>query len=416
MSAILNTNPNTPRRSPDIDRSTPTATTSSTATLTTFSLSSFSLNTTTLTKKYQSVVQGEEEYHLKHLTLALKLGAPLVECCGDDFTIHQCEAAQEGIEFDKMQDIDDIHRDVTEGRMGHDLGLHRLRAVEARKELYSTPTRIIAYGIACVAIGLYAFDAQPKDLFPIFVLGCLLAWMQLFLTPRSRGFSDLFPFLAAALLTVVSLGLGSIHHHGVPLFCWTAIAEGTVAIILPAYTMLVATSEVLSNRSVCGTARLAKTIFYTMMLSLGMGCAIFTLSNAIVLQARWKQIPGMVLVAVAFVLISFWLNLKVGLSSPALLMVASFFAGLLAQNYGSWTNNRVIIVLTPTLFFSIPGGLLARESGGVHLSVGKGLLIDLATVLAVLESSVGVWVGLKLAALVHSPREKQRHCICGKVV
>ncbi|EXJ81087.1 hypothetical protein A1O3_07375 [Capronia epimyces CBS 606.96] len=122
----------------------------------------------------------------------------------------------------------------------------------------------------------------------------------------------------------------------------------------------------------------------------------------------------MVLVAVSFVLTAFWVNVKFGLSGPALFLVSSFFACLLAQNYGPWTNNTVTIVLTPTLFFSVPGGLLAKYNGAMDLATGDVLLIELDTILVIVQASVGVWVGLGLASLLVNPFPKPRVCVCGK--
>lgn len=222
-------------------------------------------------EKYRLKIHAEA-YHQKYRQLAMMVGSPVVDHCGNDFSIPPYDGVKGDIQFDKMEDIADIHRAVTEGREEHDVGLERLGVVEARKELRRPAVCILAYGIACVAIGFYAFDTQLRDIIPTLVLGCLLGWMQLVAVKKSQTISDLFPFLAAALLTASSLALGSLSSNGVPLFCWTAIAEGTIAIILPAYTMLVATAEVLRGRSISGAARLTSTVFYTMLLSLGMGC------------------------------------------------------------------------------------------------------------------------------------------------
>lgn len=124
----------------------------------------------------------------------------------------------------------------------------------------------------------------------------------------------------------------------------------------------------------------------------------------------------MVLVAVSFVLITFWVNLKTGVNGPALAVVGAFFAGLLAQNYGPWTNSTVTIVLTPTMFFSVPGGLLAKDAGLLDFATGGTVLIDLLTILAVIEGSVGIWVGLGLASLFTNPLAKKSHCVCGEKI
>ncbi|EXJ81088.1 hypothetical protein A1O3_07376 [Capronia epimyces CBS 606.96] len=236
------------------------------------SLARIGLISITAQEKSPLEKQFEADYHTKHLELTLKYGAPLVDRCGNDFPIYSCSKLEEGIEFDKMEDMAQIDRAVTEGRSPHNVGLVQLLEVERRMKLRSTTVRITAYGVACVAIGLYAFDTQLKDIIPAFLLGSILGWLQLVVTTRSKTVADLFPFLAGLLLTSVSLALGSLSLNGSPLFCWTALAEGTIAIILPSYTMLVATSEVLRGQHKKGAVRFAGATLYAIMLSFGMGC------------------------------------------------------------------------------------------------------------------------------------------------
>lgn len=358
------------------------------------------------------------EYHDKYHKLSMIYGTPSGLPFHTGFRVRNAMEVQENIDFNKLQEIADVNQCVLRGYLSHKMGLLVLQTIEHAPVTSNLGPRIFAFGTASIAIGLVAFNAQAADMVPMFLLGCLLGWMQLIMTSVSHSVASLFPFLASFTLTFAARCIGSVRIHGVRTFCWTAIVQGPLANVLPSYTILVAAIELHSLNSRVGTLRLVAATAYSMLLALGIYCAIiisgkhracvcrkraktptlgwllsdpdliencpdrwfaitvdsltvssimnpvciavFIGSQAIMLQARWRQIPTMMIIATFSFLVSSGLGDSLPLHDTFASMVSCFFAGLLTSTYVSYSQGLVAIMLTPALFISVPGGLITK--------------------------------------------------------
>jgi hypothetical protein len=94
---------------------------------------------------------------------------------------------------------------------------------------------VFVYGLASATVGPFAFEARPIDMPVAFVLGSLLGVLQLILAPKSDLYSNVFEISAAVLTSFVARAVGSI--NGGRLFCFSALAQSSIALILPGYTV-----------------------------------------------------------------------------------------------------------------------------------------------------------------------------------
>jgi len=129
--------------------------------------------------------------------------------------------------------------------------------------------RIFAYGIAAISVGPFAFSARPVDFAPNFILGSILGFLQLVVVTKSEQFSHVFEVLASVIIAFVSRGLGSINNNGSPVFCFSAIAQSSIALILPGYMVLCAALELQSKSLVSGSVRMVYAIIYSLFLGFG---------------------------------------------------------------------------------------------------------------------------------------------------
>ncbi|PVH98223.1 DUF1212-domain-containing protein, partial [Periconia macrospinosa] len=252
----------------------------------------------------------------------------------DDSSVHTSEVklvrTNQGVDLGKLRDVHEIYKDVVHDQMGVEDATPLLEAIMARNDKFSAWLRVPVYGLASASVGPFAFEARPIDLPFCFVLGCLLGWLQLIVAPGNELISNVFEIGAAVITSFLARGLGSIpDKNGDPLFCFSAMAQSSIALILPGFTVLSASLELQSRHIVAGSVRMVYAIIYSLFLGFGItigtvlfgmmykdatsqtSCKdpmashwyyLFVLAFALCLmvinQAKVKQMPSMALIAV----------------------------------------------------------------------------------------------------------------------
>lgn len=127
-----------------------------------------------------------------------------------------------------------------------------------------------------------AFEARLIDMPIAFLLGCILGFLQLIVAPKSDLYSNVFEISAAVLTSFLARAFGSI--RGGDLFCFSGLAQSSIALILPGYMVLCGSLELQSKSMVAGSVRMVYAIIYSLFLGFGItiGTAIYGLldSNA----------------------------------------------------------------------------------------------------------------------------------------
>lgn len=258
----------------------------------------------------------------------------------DDSSVHTSEVklvrTHQGVDLGRLQDVHEIYKDVVHDRIGVDEASPRLQEIMDRKEKYNKWVRVPIYGLASAMVGPFAFEARPIDLPFCFMLGCILGWLQLVVAPRNELISNVFEIAAAVITSFIARGLGSITRNGSPMFCFSAMAQSSIALILPGFTVLSASLELQSRHMVAGSVRMVYAIIYSLFLGFGItiGTVIygmmdknatsethckntldsrynylfvlgFSLCLTFINQAKWKQVPAMVVIALAGYAVSF---------------------------------------------------------------------------------------------------------------
>ena len=94
---------------------------------------------------------------------------------------------------------------------------------------------VLVYGLASATVGPFAFQARPIDMPIAFALGSLLGTLQLIIAPKSDLYANVFEISAAVLTSFLARAFGSI--RGGDVFCFSALAQSAIALILPGYTV-----------------------------------------------------------------------------------------------------------------------------------------------------------------------------------
>jgi uncharacterized membrane protein YjjP (DUF1212 family) len=241
----------------------------------------------------------------------------------------------QGVDLGRFRDVFEIYKNVIHQVTDVIEAMDDLRQVMASKPRYSTWFRILVYGFASVCVDPYAFGTRPSDWPICFLLGLLLGVLQLWIAPRSDEFFHVFEIFTAILTSFLARAFGSIKVHGEYLFCFSAIEQSSIALILPGYAIICASLELHSHNIAAGSVRMVYAVIYALFLGFGItiGTAIFGLMNRnavtdltcasphyfdwwtgnpyisqfplfaicliIINQGKWTQGPAMVLIAFA---------------------------------------------------------------------------------------------------------------------
>lgn len=92
---------------------------------------------------------------------------------------------------------------------------------------------VFMYGLASALVGPFAFQARLIDMPIAFFLGTIVGFLQLILAPKSELYSNVFEISAAVFTSFLARAFGTI--GGGDVFCFSALAQSAIAMILPGY-------------------------------------------------------------------------------------------------------------------------------------------------------------------------------------
>ena len=309
----------------------------------------------------------------------------------------------QGVDLGKFKDIFNVYKCVIHAKYDPTEALQDIAEIKKRPDRYRNWFRILCFGIAAVCVSPFAFSGRPQDFGPIFILGCTLGVLQLVIVPHSDQFSHVFEVFAAVMTAFVARGLGSIKYQGHYLFCFSAMAQSSIALILPGYIVLNAALELQSRNMVSGSVRMVYAIIYTLFLGFGlligttvfglmytgatdsltchmphywtssnsswkviyikfMWVPLFTVCLAIINQAKWRQMPVMTFIAFAGYQANYWISSRVSNNIQVANAIGAFVIGALANLYSRFFHGLAAAAMLPAIFVQVPSGLAGAGS------------------------------------------------------
>ncbi|GKT48151.1 universal stress protein A family protein [Colletotrichum spaethianum] len=385
----------------------------------------------------------------------------------DDSATHTTEVkivrSAHGVDLGKLRDVHDIYKQVVHDLISVDEATIMLENITSRKLKFGNWMRVPIYGLASACVAPFAFQGRFIDLPIAFILGCILGWMQLILAPSNELYANVFEITAAIVTSFLARAFGSINHGS--LFCFSALAQSSIALILPGYMVLCSSLELQSHNLVAGSVRMVYAMIYTLFLGYGttIGTALygmidkhaesrttctnplnrnwyflfvpgFTLCLCIINQAKWKQTPVMIIISLAgFLVNSYSSDFFVG-NAQISNMLGALTVGLLANLYSRLgvipERKRTVgyglaaAAMLPAIFVQVPSGLAAggsllagvtsadqitNNNGTASTSTSTDLNNSaFAVLLSVIQVAIGITVGLFLSALMVYPLGKRR--------
>ncbi|KAL1843846.1 hypothetical protein VTJ49DRAFT_7197 [Mycothermus thermophilus] len=196
----------------------------------------------------------------------------------DDSNTHTTEVkivrVSQGLDFGRLRDVHNIYKEVVHDRLGVDEATARLTEITSRKPKLPVWLRILLYGFASATVAPFGFEGRYIDMPICFILGCLVGFLQLYIAASNELYANVFEITAAVATSFLARAFGSIQDGS--LFCFSSLAQASIALILPGYMVLCASLELQSHQMISGSVRMVYALIYTLFLGYG-----FTIGSVI---------------------------------------------------------------------------------------------------------------------------------------
>lgn len=297
----------------------------------------------------------------------------------------------------------------------------RIDGILARPGRYSETTLNLACGLVSAAASIL-LGGGLGDVLPAFMLGILVG-LLVRVARRAPTFGRILPALAALLSTLLARAMGL---AGAPVH-EPILVLAAVIVLLPGFTLTVATLELATANVVSGTSRLVGGMSTLVQLAFGValghrfaeflppatvlppaesaewlvlaahGLAAFAF--ALLLKAAPRDLPAILVGAAASVagmrLGRMWLGPELGA------FIGALFIGVAAHAYARLRDRPVLLLLTPGMLLLVPGSL-------GFISVSSMVLSDslsaLETAFRTVLIATSLAAGLLVATLAIPPR------------
>lgn len=297
----------------------------------------------------------------------------------------------QALNLSKLYDVHAVYKDIIHSRIAIEEATARLDNIMGGKDKFNPWLRVLMYGAASAAIGPVSYGARPVDLPFIFLLGSLLGFMELIVAPKSELYAHIFEISSAIFTSFVGRAFGSIRSGQI--FCFSAIAQASLVLILPGFMITTSALELQSKNIVAGSVRLVYSIIFSLFLAFGFNIGItiygaidggatsatqcsntwpfwwqvifvpvFTLCYVIVNQAKWNKMPAMILITFAGWIVNHFSSNYFTANPQIPQVLAALTVGILANLCSRLGQGLAVALLHPAIFILVPGSFAANGS------------------------------------------------------
>lgn len=362
--------------------------------------------------------------------------------------VHLIKCSQ-GLNLAKLSDTHKIYKSVIHDLMNAEEASAKLSKILKLKNNYNPWLCVLFYGLGSASVCPFAFSGGWVDIPIAFGVGCCVGYLQFFVSSVSNLYSSVFEVAASIVVSFISRAIGSI--NGGQLFCFSAIAQGSLALILPGYIILCGSLELQSRNLVAGSVRMFYAIIYSLFLGFGitLGSALygwvdknsvsevscptnhaidakwrilfvpaFTCCLGLINQARLVQLPIMVVIAGCGYIGTYFAGQHFNNVTEFTASIGAFIVGILGNLYSRIWKGLAVSAMLPAIFVQVPSGIASQSSllSGVQAAnqitgnstTSSSDSSSLAFGATMVEVSIGISVGLFAAALFVYPFGKKR--------
>ena len=353
----------------------------------------------------------------------------------------------QSLNLSKLKDIHAIYKDVIHARITAAEASIKLGNVMDKQDKFRMWFRIAMYGLASAAIGPVSYGAHLADLPIIFALGSLVGFLELYLSQKSELYGYIFEISATIVVSFIARALGSVPGN---IFCFSAISQASIVMILPGLMITNSALELQSRNIASGATRMVYGIIYTLFLAFGttvgatiwgaidpnavsdtqcrgdtpfwwqiMFVPLFATFYVLVNQAQWRDVPGMTTLTLVGWIVSFFSGKRFATNPQLAQVFGALSVGLLANVYSRAGFGMAFQLMVSAIFILVPGSFAAQ--GGLVSGVKSANSVNsgdrayepntslLQAGYTMIEIAIGLTVGLSVASLIVYPfRKKNR--------
>ncbi|KAL3295258.1 DUF1212 domain membrane protein prm10 [Colletotrichum asianum] len=395
----------------------------------------------------------------------------------DDRSVHTTEVrmvrAAQGIDLGKLRDTHHVYKEVIHDVVSVNEGIERLDALIKSKDKFHVWIRVLVFGLTSVTAAPFSFGARLIDLPLAFCFGCLVGFLQLIVAAQSKLYSNVLEVTATVLPKEASscfyrdiwLPSNLVPDSSVP-----SPAKASAAAIVAsrrhrklrtaADGPVCSALELQSRAIVPGSIRIVYAVIYSLFLGFGItiGTAIYGLIDenavstttcenqiptyltfifvplfvvciAILYQAKWRQMPVMLVVAFAGYMVNYFSGLRFSAAPQVANTLGALTVGVLANLYSRVRHGVAAATLIPAIFTQVPGGLAStggllsglttanKITNSTHSVNGTSSVTYDSTEMnsvvfnvaaSMIQIAIGIAVGLFLSSLIIYPLGKRR--------
>ncbi|CAH6719255.1 pheromone-regulated membrane protein 10 [[Candida] jaroonii] len=369
--------------------------------------------------------------------------------------VHLVKCTQ-GLNLSKLDETHKIYKAVIHDLMGAEEASVKLTKILKSKNVYNPWLCVFFYGLGSSMVCPFAFGGGWTDIPIAFGVGLCVGYLQFFVSSMSNLYSSVFEVSASIVVSFIARAIGSI--HGGKIFCFSAIAQGSLALILPGYIILCGSLELQSRNLVAGAVRMFYAIIYSLFLGFGitLGASLygwvdknsvsevtcsadhqidpkfrilfvpaFATSLGLINQAKLKQLPVMLIIACTGYVGTYFAGLHFSNVSEFTACIGAFIVGILGNLYSRIWKGLAVSAMLPAIFVQVPSGIASQSSLLSGITAANAITSDgnnttasnaasdsssgsMSFGSAMVEVSIGISVGLFAAALIVYPFGKKK--------
>lgn len=323
----------------------------------------------------------------------------------------------------KLASVDEVTREVLNGRLTPAEGTSQLDAIERRPPTYNRWLTTIAFGVASGSAARFLGGGLNECLAGL-AIGLVIGLLALF-TSRVHGLNRVFEPVAALTASMLAALLAVL---GFKVSVFLATLAGVI-VLIPGLMLTTAMTELSTRHLASGTARFMGAV--VLLLGIAFGIALGTKlvgvtlgdvrSTAPVALPEWTLLVSLVLTPLSFVVLlkaaprdAGWIVLAGALSftgarlgamvlGPELGAFGGAFATGFASNwYARFTNRPSQITLVPGLLLLVPGSVGLRSLASL---LDNDVVLGVEGAFRMVLIAVSLVSGILIAQVV-SPRRK----------
>lgn len=379
-------------------------------------------------------------------------------CAFGDSSTHTSEMQLvrviQGVNLSKLHIVHSIYKKVIHGKLNVEHASTQIDQLLNSKNKYPTWFVVLIFALSSTFVAPFGFGGKWLDMPMCFLLGGSVGVLQIVVAPRSGLYNNVFEVTSSIIVSFLGRAFGSIGSGNQQYFCFSAIVQASLALILPGYIILCGSLELQSKNIVSGSVRMFYAIIYSLLLGFGitLGSAIygwidpgavsevtcpsqlnpwwrflfvplFTIGLALVNQSSLRQLPPMVVISGAGYAAQYFANKRLTNASGLTSAIGAFVIGILGNMYSRIGHGLAFAAMLPAIFVQVPSGVAAQGSlmSGIEnansivtnttqpqTSNGTLNLQSLNVGMTMIQVSIGISVGLFVATLVVYPFGKTK--------